>query len=477
MQQDALDTPLITLSEFDDWTLRDAFSGCQIFGSTGSGKTSGSGATIARGMLEAGLGGCVLTVKNDEKQQWVEWAKECGRVDQVVVFKPKSPYFYDFLKAEVERAEGAGTENEVSLLMTITEIANGGELQSKESYWLLALRQMLRNGIDLLKCAGQEVSIYNLYRLINNAPTSTKQYVSEEWQKRFFFQCMVVADQKGQQIPREQKPVWFRDLDVVSMYWMDEFPNLAEKTRSIIVSMFTTMADAFIRGDLRTLFSQIDKGDGGGTHEASPELAREGAIIICDLPIKNYESIGLIGQGLYKLMFQKTMERTRITADTNGVFLWADENQYFLNSFDVMFQTTARSAMVATCYLTQSISGYEMNLGDNGETKANAILSNLATKIVHSSSDPKTNEWISSLIGERYVRIGGSSTSYGEDGHLSSGMNVNEQKRRIVEPIELTELRRGGAENHYIVSGILHQVGRTFEETGASYLPVNFKQK
>ena len=43
------------------WTLKDAFEGTQIFGSTGSGKLSGSGKAIALAFLESYLGGLVLT--------------------------------------------------------------------------------------------------------------------------------------------------------------------------------------------------------------------------------------------------------------------------------------------------------------------------------------------------------------------------------------------------------------------------------
>ena len=39
------------------WSLNDAFQGVQVFGATGSGKSSGSGQALARAFLEANLGG------------------------------------------------------------------------------------------------------------------------------------------------------------------------------------------------------------------------------------------------------------------------------------------------------------------------------------------------------------------------------------------------------------------------------------
>lgn len=58
-----LDAPLVKFSADprDWWTLRDAVRGVQIFGGIGSGKSSGSGRTLALSFLKAGFGGLVLT--------------------------------------------------------------------------------------------------------------------------------------------------------------------------------------------------------------------------------------------------------------------------------------------------------------------------------------------------------------------------------------------------------------------------------
>ena len=60
--------PLVQFSPLaeDIWTLEDAFQGTVIFGSTGSGKTSGSGQLLALKFLKAGFGGLVLCVDIEE---------------------------------------------------------------------------------------------------------------------------------------------------------------------------------------------------------------------------------------------------------------------------------------------------------------------------------------------------------------------------------------------------------------------------
>lgn len=57
MQASALDAPLLQLTRHDPFTLRDAVQGVCVTGGIGSGKTSGSGATLAGAYLPAGMGG------------------------------------------------------------------------------------------------------------------------------------------------------------------------------------------------------------------------------------------------------------------------------------------------------------------------------------------------------------------------------------------------------------------------------------
>lgn len=467
-----LDTTLVRLGEADSWTLRDSFEGTMVFGGTGSGKTSGSGQTFANAFLRAGYGGLVLTAKPDEKDHWREWARACGREQQLVIFKPTNPYFYDFMEYEAKRLDGGDTQTMVALFMLIIEIANEGTIQTRETYWLLALRQMLRNTIDILKCAGETVSIEAMYRLVVSAPTSLARLGSSEWQEESFcFNCLnEAADRYEELADSGNRAAYFDDFDIAFTYWTHEFPNLAEKTRSIIVSMFTTTADAFLRGNLKRLFH-------GGNHrqEAPPELAREGAIIVLDLPVKTYEDVGRIAQGVYKLMFQKIMERRGGNKDLAHVFLFSDECQYFLNSFDLNFQQTARSARVATFYLSQSLSNFHVNLGEGGEQKANSLLGNLSTKIFHANADPVTNDWSAKLFGEDWTLQSSTSSAFDPEDNARMSSNVSEQKRHIIEPIELTQLQRGGPQCDFVVSALIHQVGRIWS-TGENFIETYFKQ-
>jgi len=471
-----LDSPLVQLSEHDSWTVRDAFEGTMVFGGTGSGKTSGSGHTFANAFLNAGFGGLVLTAKPEELGEWREWAKACGREDQLVVIHPAKSYYFDFMEYEAKRLNGSDTQTMVSLFMLIIEIANEGSLQSKESYWLLALRQMLRNTIDILKCAGELITIETMYRLIVTAPTSIARLGASDWQQESYcFKCLNKATDHFEQVAdsneSSDKAIHFDDFDIAFIYWTNEFPNLAEKTRSIIVSMFTTTADTFLRGNLKRIFV-TDK----NKQPAPPEIARQGAIIVMDLDIKNYEDVGRIAQSVYKLMFQKASERNITSDAAPGLFLYSDECQFFLNSYDLPFQQTARSSRVASFYLSQNISNFHVSLGERGEQKANSLLGNLSTKIFHANSDTATNDWSAKIFGEDWSLQSSSSSSFDPNDEARMSSNVSEQKRHIIEPIEFSFLQRGGKQHDYTVSALIHQVGRTWS-TGSNFLETFFKQQ
>lgn len=80
-----LDRPLMMLSSQDTWRIRDATEGVQVFGAIGSGKTSGSGAMIAKAYLRAGFGGLVMCSKPDERHLWERYAAATGRLDDLLI--------------------------------------------------------------------------------------------------------------------------------------------------------------------------------------------------------------------------------------------------------------------------------------------------------------------------------------------------------------------------------------------------------
>lgn len=74
--------------------------------------------------------------------------------------------------------------------------------------------------------------------------------------------------------------------------------------------------------------------------------------------------------------------------------------EFFINSHDVKFQTTARSSRACTVYLTQNLPNYISALGEN---LTYSLLGNLQTKIFHQNSETKTNKYASEIIGKNWL--------------------------------------------------------------------------
>ncbi len=481
-----LDRVLLNLSPTDTWRIRDACEGTQVFGATGSGKTSGSGQSLALTFLAAGFGGLVVTAKPDERALWEEYCARANRSDDLVIFSPDSGLGFNFMDYEATRSGvGAGfTENLVNLFTIVNEVSQrnqgAGSGLEEGGYWERALKQLLRNAIELLLGAYGRVTLEDLYRLVSTAPQSLEQRNDEEWQRNSFcYKTLQIGDSQVAEISRA-------DFAMAAHYWVHEFPGISNRTRSVVVHTFTGMADAFLRRPLKQMFCTDTT--------LTPEVSQDGKIILLDLPIKEYDELGRSAQVLFKYLWQRAMERRHTDDCSRPVFLWADESQYFVTSHDAVFQTTARSARVATVYLTQNISNYyaAMNARDP-RPPTDSLLGNLQTKIFHANGDHVTNQWASDLIAKSWqqrVSAGGSESvtmpSFGERAanpsrgpqfQSSSNAQVNEVFEYEVPPNAFTGLRKGGPGNDYCVDAILFQGGRVWQQTDNSHLTTSFTQR
>jgi len=460
-----LDQPLVALSGSDPWRIRDAFEGTQIFGATGSGKTSGSGQAIAKAFLQNEFGGLVLTAKPDERALWERYAAETGRSDSLIVFSPRDSWRFNFLDYELRRPGlGAGdTENLVRLFFTVLEISEGRKGQAPDPFWERAARQMLRNAIDLLAVARGRLVLSDIYELITSAPTSIEESANRKWMDQSMcFDCIATGDKKVQGTDREH------DFTLAAKYWMREFPGLAEKTRSVIVTTFTSMADCFLRGKLRELFCT--------TTNLVPEHTHQGKIIVLDLPVKEYGEVGRFAQVLFKYIWQGATERRNVSESPRPVFLWADEAQYFITSTDKDFQMTARSARAATVYLTQNLPNYLAMLGGD-KNAADSFLGNLQTTIFHANGDATTNQWAADLIAKSYQQRYTSGSSTGAGNERSSNSSVSQSLEYDVLPQDFTRLRKGGPENSYLVDSIIFRSGTPWNASGRNHLRTTFRQR
>jgi hypothetical protein len=240
------------------------------------------------------------------------------------------------------------------------------------------------------------------------------------------------------------------------------------------------MLDVLGRGVQRVLL--------GTQTTLSPEDVLAGRIVVLDLPLKEWGSVGLLIQVIWKMLFQRAVERRDIAANRRPVFCWIDEAHHFLTSGDALFQTTCRSSRCATVMLSQGLPGFHSAFGDGDKGKAEtaSLLGNLTTKIFHANGCTTTNEYSANLIGRTRQFMVNSSSSFqsgsgfpgmsGSDGGRQGNAGISETFELEVQPNEFSTLRTGGPENRLEVDAVVYHSGKRFKRSGKTWQLVTFKQ-
>jgi NAD(P)-dependent dehydrogenase (short-subunit alcohol dehydrogenase family) len=461
----ALATPLLWLGKNDPWTVRDALEGCAILGATGSGKTSGSGQALAKAFLRAGFGGLVLCCKPDEAQLWQRYCRETNRSNSLIIFGPNQPHRFNFLNYELSRpGVGAGhTENLVRLFTTVMAVAEskGGASGSNQDFWERCTKQMLRNLVELVAIARGRLMLQELYDVLVSAAQTPEEFQSDAWRKSSFcWRCI----RDGEATPKPARQA--HDFQHAAAYWSREYPGMSSRTRSIIVTSLTSMMDIFLRGVLHDLFCT--------STTIVPEMTHEGAVLIIDLPVKEFTQIGQLSQTLIKYVWQRASERRDVTRHPRPAFLWCDEAQFFATATDAEFQSTARSSRIATVYLSQNIGAYYNHLG---QPDTHSLMGNLQTKFFHANGDPMTNSWAADLFAKSWQFRGSTSVGTAQEKTVSKNYAASDSLDFEVQPGEFTTLRKGGPDSGYCVEAIAFQGGRIWHETSKNHIKVGFAQR
>ncbi|GAB5476339.1 MAG: hypothetical protein Mars2KO_44380 [Maribacter sp.] len=468
-----LDIPLIEWPIGYPFTVRDACEGVLIMGGLGSGKTSGSGALLAKQFLTKGFGGLVLTAKEDELDLWKSRCEKYNRLDDLIIIGHNSNQYFNFLDYESNRPDmGTGiTHNIADTLKTVIKAgANDGQ-ESDKAFWDSALQQLLVNSVDLALLTQKKIRFVHIYKIVQSAPKSKNELASETWRKSSqCFQCMQHAAKALNNSNKSKKTDELaRRLHIIEDFFFGNWLYLSEKTRSIVEQMFFGFGDRFMRDPLYSLFNT--------TTTVTPEDTIRGKIIIINLPYLIYENTGRDGQVLFKYIWQRAMQRRKIKDNSRPTFLWVDEAHYFIHDHDIDHQSTARSYRACTVYLTQNLPNYTLHAGggDKGNYSFKALAGNLGTKFFHANSDVETNEYAADLIGKELKWVGSEGMSMGENSSFSEGSS--QSLLHTIEPSEFARQKTGGQLNNFDVEVIVHRQGIPFQETGRNYALLTINQK
>ncbi|MEM8667418.1 MAG: TraM recognition domain-containing protein [Planctomycetota bacterium] len=474
-----LEHVLLNFSEHDPWTIRNSFEHVFAAGQTGSGKSSGSAKTLVKAMMKAGYGGLLCTAKPGDAETYRQWAEDVGRGDSVVVFGFGQPWKFNPCDYELRVASTYGvsaTKNLVDLLVDLSDTVGRKEGKGggdDQTYWSDQLRALCTNGLDVMQAAGWRVSLPKLKEIVRSAPNQRDQLADENWRVRSAcYRCIVDGDRRRSSLSETQQV----DFEEAARYWLDEWPNLAPRTRSVIQSTFSALADTISRGELRNLFSD--------TTNIVPDVTHHGVLLILDMPTLKYGEIGQAGQLIWKILWERSVQRRNVDERTIPCFLFIDECQLLLSESDQTFLTTARSSHSCALFLTQTISNLYAVLG--GESKkpiVDALLANMNLKIFHANGDSVTNQWATETLSKEWTQK--MTTSEGKSSmpamplFIPQGENestsMSESLENAVEASEFHTLRTGGPPSCK-VDALLFRAGKTWKHSGKTSLKVSFDQ-
>jgi Type IV secretion-system coupling protein DNA-binding domain len=469
----SLDRVLLKWNDLGDvFRKRDLLQHICAQGASGSGKTSGVGYQIGKALVrDEGISGLILASKpGEDRNFWQSVFAESGRPNALIIVAPDQAHRFNWLQWETKN--GADSREIANLIMTASETQKRGEGGGKaqDPFFPMATERMMHLGVEPLRLATGYVDAAELQRFVNGMALSPEQLRMPEWRQGFHCKTLEAAYQVA------TSDIEKTDMDQCLEAWLNEYPNLNDRTRSSITTQVNQTLTPFTSGIVRTMLS--------GKTNISPAALEGGQWILVDMPVSRWGASGQFVNAAWKLAVQRHVLRRVATPESRIIVTWIDEFQNHLNSFDSKYLAEARSHLGACVVLTQSLHSYyaALNGGPAAEHLANAMLSNFGTRIFTALGDSKSAQWASEFCGRsKQILISGSMAPQQEMwdelmGRTSYTGSFSEHMESNVEPVEFMHGLRTGGPPSYMVDAWVIRSGQPFS-TGQNWLRTAFSQR
>lgn len=484
--------PLVWLSRKDPLSVAQAFAGIHVFGSNGSGKTSGS-RTIAKAFLRAGWGGCVLAAKPDDRALWKQMAAETGREGNLIILAADQPWRFNFIAYDLARSERL-PERIDNVMGTFKDVlAQAGSIYGGEARaWIAAAEALLKRAVTILAARATPFTVGDIADFIAHAPQSIADVKNEEFESSEFKAAIEAARAATASGP------YAAEIERTAVYWLRDYPRLPSQTRESTRFTLDYLLTDLETGTIPELL--------GRQCNFVPEDSHEGAILLIDLPTSLSRS-NVVAQMVFKLIWQQAVLRRQAhdPKATRPVFLWSDESHLLVTPYDATYQSLCRQARAATVYLTQNLNSYFHRLPPpEPKATAHALMGYFQTQIFHAQADPDTIEHAVKLFGKHVIKreslaVGvteGDSENWSQGEHADSRVprptrqggggrersdtqtsSYQEVLEDRLKPEQLARLKNGGEGNSYRVGAYVFSTGPDWKLTGSKLLYTEFDQR
>lgn len=440
---------------------------------------SGSGKTSVLKVLLVDIfrryqrtGAIVAAVKPDEFENMRRIAELAGVSTRLVRLAP-STFTFNFLAWECGRP-GGSPRTAAALLDDMNRLANKSGGNGDDQFWQNLFSKMSMFAITVCWLARRDkVNVEDVYKLVVSSPSSFEQVKDQKFRESSY--CFAMLRQAESRLRSESEK---RQLRQATEFFLMEAIQLGSKPRGATISQVSSVLGPFLQGDLYDIVCCDES-------TFSPEDPQRGQIVVVDFPTMIFGDGGRFIIAL--ILKQVTTCSLARTNPRNVVLVIRDELPEIIGeaSDEVSNFALARSTKTAFISGLQSVPTLQESLGGNqGEQAVHSIISNIANRIVLSTSCPKTAEMFSNAWGQfrdQFVSVS-ENKDYQEKTLLDMLsddrllFSVSEQLVPRVPPEALLRLRRGSKANNYLVDAYLSQAGRTYGRDGSPVKLVTFKQ-
>ena len=488
-----LDSAAFFLSDYqrDQLTWRELCEGVACIGSAGSGKSSIVAKALFRLAIRpvagggAGTGVLAPCARPGDADDYERWAIEEGRGDDVVRVTTGGEWTMALLANEVGQTDPLMQPQLAQTFLTQVGELIGTQKSGDTDFFMTYALSMIEKAATVLMLAGFPLTLSSLNRVVKTA-LEARDEVDEQFRRitqkealepspftpRGAGLALYTAIRRGNE--GELSAGERGDLERVEHFYLNEYPQLADRTRSSVLASYANLTDGLLSGLTRQLF-----------FSDAPTLTPEWAIanqkiVILDFPVKQYGDPARYAQMLTIWSWARALERRYIAPDDTStppyLFMLDEFQLYMVPKFYTEFFSTVRGARGMVVCLSQSFSAVLSSLEASRATfQANAILGNLQLKIALSTSDHATAQWFADSIG--LVNKSKDSGSYNFSTQQGSGINVGgstfQHLEHAVLPVTFSLLKK--ADWTHSAGAMLWRTGRIWEATGKHYLTLNLR--
>ena len=358
------------------------FQNILITGTIGSGKTSSAMYPFTKQLMEykyndktSKIGMLILDVKGNYFTQVYNYAKNIGRLDDLIEIKIKGRYFYNpldkpFLKPSV-------IANQLKTILLLFSPNNS------ESYWLDKAEAVLTEAIKLCR-------LYN-----NNYVTFTEIH-NLVTKPDYYYEKIAKLREKFTRNELTKKQIY--NLLSAINFFEKEFLSLDLRTLNILRSEITRITNCFV-SDFEVEHTFCPPKNKINFH-GFKDVINLGKIVVLNMNINEFRNLSKIISAYLKIDFQTEVMRrlTKKNISNRVVAFISDEYSEYVTSTDANFFSQSREARCINIISTQSYNSILNTLNNKYSTEI--IVQNLVNKIWFRTDDIYTIENAQKQIGK-----------------------------------------------------------------------------